>query len=667
MRSVTKPVFTLLFLCSFLGYPSNLFSQEEPDEKSQTGQELARFIVQGPEVLQDYDIPRLALKNVPLSLTIEAINDADHLLHAFSDSVNVKGLKVKTESSEIRSLESIRFSEGAVTIPDVIFEQSGRKSVTLTADGLVTQVEIKVLPGILSLLPPVIAITLAFIARQVLISLFCGIWLGSIFIFDYNPILGFMRTIDSYLIRSLADADHSAILIFSLTLGGMVGVISKAGGTQGIVQKLSEFAKNQRGGQLATWAMGILIFFDDYANSLIVGNTMRPFTDRLKISREKLSYIVDSTAAPIASIALVSTWIGFQVGLIDQVLKTLNLSESAYNLFLQSIPYATYSILALIFVFLIGMNLRDFGPMQSAEIRADSSGKVLRDGAQPITDSSALDMIADEKTPLRWYNALIPITVVILVTLFGLYFSGKAALGEAAETLPVGEIFGAANSFEVLMWAAFSGLLVAAFLATSQRILSLDETITAAINGYKSMFLAAMILILAWAIGDICKDLHTADYVIDLTRGLLSPHLIPFLTFLVSAFIAFSTGTSWATMAILTPIVVPISYHLPIEAGLSETLSHEILIGTVGAVLSGSVLGDHCSPISDTTILSSMASAADHVDHVRTQMPYAISVGIVACLAGYLPNGWGLNTYVSLVLGIAVLVGIVFVFGKKRT
>ncbi|MFQ5753756.1 MAG: Na+/H+ antiporter NhaC family protein, partial [bacterium] len=473
------------------------------------------------------------------------------------------------------------------------------------------------------------------------------------------------KTIDTYLINSLADADHAAILIFSLTLGGMVGVMSKAGGTQGIVQKLSKYANHPRGGQLATWAMGVFIFFDDYANTLIVGNTMRPFTDRLKISREKLSYIVDSTAAPVASIALVSTWIGFQIGLIDQAFNVLNLSHNAYNIFLQSIPFATYSILAIIFVFLIGITLRDFGPMRQAELRAANSGKLLRDGAQPLTDSAALDMIADEKTPLRWYNALIPIAVVILVTIMGLYFNGKVALGEAANTAKIGEIFGAANSFAVLTWAAFSGLFVATVLSLGQKLLTLNESINAIIGGYKSMLLAAMILILAWAIGDICKDLHTADYVIELSEGILSPHIIPFVTFAVAAFISFSTGTSWATMTILTPIVIPIAYRLPIGAGVTAHLSHEILIGTVGAVLSGSVLGDHCSPISDTTIMSSMASAADHVDHVRTQLPYAILVGIVASLTGYLPNGWGLNTYLSLFLGVMILVGIVFLVGKK--
>ncbi|RMF67002.1 MAG: Na+/H+ antiporter NhaC family protein [Calditrichaeota bacterium] len=562
--------------------------------------------------------------------------------------------------------QAFKFEHGQLVIANAVLQKTGSHEITVEAGGISASAHLRVIPGILSLLPPLFAIALAFAARQVLISLFAGIWLGALFIHDYNPFLGFMRTLDTYLINSLADPDHAAILIFSLTLGGMVGVIAKAGGTQGIVEKLSKLANNRRGGQLAAWAMGLFIFFDDYANTLIVGNTMRPFTDRLKISREKLSYIVDSTAAPVASIALISTWIGFQIGLIDQAFNSMQLEHNAYNIFIQSIPYATYSILAIVFVFLLGVTLRDFGPMYTAERRAVTSGKVLRDGAQPIADSTSLDMIADEGTPLRSANALVPIGLVILVTLFGLYFNGKAALGPEAQTARFGQIFGAADSFAVLMWASFTGLFVAALMAMSQKILSLNATISAAVSGYKSMLLAAMILVLAWAIGNICGDLHTADYVINMSKDVLSPHFIPFMTFAVAAFISFSTGSSWATMAILTPIVLPIAHQLPEANHLSAHLSHEILIGTVGAILSGSVLGDHCSPISDTTILSSMASAADHVDHVRTQLPYAVVVAVVASLSGYLPNGWGLNTYGALLLGCLILVGIVFWFGKKE-
>lgn len=610
-------------------------------------------------------VPGVALQGVSFELTVQALDADDRPVKSAADSVWITNISTaETSESPVSAPLVFRLEQGQLTVPEAVLHQTGTCTIAARSGAVSAESSVRVLPGILSLMPPLIAIALAFITRQTLISLFCGIWLGTIFIYDYNPLLGFMKTIDTYLSNALADSDNAAVLIFSLTLGGMVGVISKAGGTQGIVEKLSQFAHHPRGGQLATWAMGLLIFFDDYANTLIVGNTMRPFTDRLRISREKLSYIVDSTAAPVASIALISTWIGYQIGLIDQAFDNLELNQNAYAVFLQSIPYATYSILALFFVFLIAFSLRDFGPMRSAEQRAWQHGKVLRDGAQPITESGDLDL-ATEGTPLRWYNAILPILTVIVVTLVGLYYSGAQALAEQSQNASIGQIFGAADSFSTLMWASFAGLLVAGIAALSQGLMTLSETIDAAVRGYKSMMLAAMILLLAWAIGDICEDLHTANYVITYSRDILSPHFIPFLTFVVAAFISFSTGSSWATMAILTPIVIPIAYHLPGETGLDAQLGSQILIGTVGSILSGSVLGDHCSPISDTTILSSMASAADHVDHVRTQMPYALVVGLVASLVGYIPTGWGFNAYFSLATGAVLLVGVILLMGKK--
>jgi Na+/H+ antiporter NhaC len=612
----------------------------------------------------DVQVPKVVLAGVPFQITVTAKGKNGQPLESFAGTVQMSGLLRETESGRVLLTELSGFTGGKLVVREVVVEKTGRHPVTLRAGEVEAEVEVRAIPGILSLLPPILAIALALVARQVLISLLAGVWLGAVFIYDYQPLVAYMRTFDTYLIGSLADPDNAKIILFSMTLGGMVGVMSRCGGMQGIVKALSRFASNPRGGQVATWLMGLLIFFDDYANTLIVGNTMRPVADRLRISREKLSYIVDSTAAPVASIALVSTWIGFQVGLIDQAFNTLNIPHDAYIIFLRSIPYATYSILAIFFVLMIAVSLRDFGPMYRAEHRASVSGKVLSDGAQPLMESAAPEMTADPNIPLRWYNGLIPIGVVILVTVVGLYYSGYQSLGEAAATARLGEIFGAANSFDVLMWASFTGLFVAGLLAMGQRLLSLGDTISAALAGYKSMILAAMILILAWSIGKICEDLRTADYVISITKNLISPHLLPFLTFLIAAVISFATGTSWATMAILTPIVVPMAYHLPLEAGYSTQLSQEILIGTVGAVLSGSVFGDHCSPISDTTIMSSLASAADHIDHVRTQIPYAVLVAVVASLSGYLLVGFGLPVIWTLLAGVVALLVILRLVGK---
>ncbi|MEE4310889.1 MAG: Na+/H+ antiporter NhaC family protein [candidate division KSB1 bacterium] len=600
-------------------------------------------------------------------MTISVLDDNMKIDNTFNNSVNIDGVFLRLEEDLIALDSTLSFTSGTLTIDKAIITSPGKAQIRLDHEDLYLQKEIRVIPGILSLLPPILAIILALLLKQVLIALFSGIWLGAVFINDYHPLTAFLRALDTYIINSLSDPSHAAIVIFSMTLGGMVGVMSKAGGTEGIVKILSRFASNRRGGQISSWAMGLLIFFDDYANTLIVGNTMRPFTDKLQISREKLSYIVDSTAAPVASIAIISSWVGFQIGLIDQAFKSLNISQDAYITFIQSVPFSSYSILAIFFVFLIGMTLRDFSSMRKSESRAYHSGKVLRDNAQPLADAASLDIKSEPGTPLRWLNAMIPILTVIIITLMGLYYSGMKELAEHAHDARLGEIIGAANSFHVLMWASFTGALVAIGLATMQKILSLADALSAWLNGVKAMLIAMIILVLAWAIGDICNDLKTADYVINLIRSFLSPHYLPVLTFIVAAFIGFSTGTSWATMAILVPIVIPAAYKLSIDAGMAPELTGSILLGTIGAVLSGSVFGDHCSPISDTTIMSSMASAADHIDHVRTQLPYAVIVAGVACVTGYIPCGFGISPWLSIMFGCALLIAFIFLFGRKVT
>lgn len=611
------------------------------------------------------DCPEFGLSNVPFSITISAIANDGSIDTSFVETVTITGIYRVLENKKEKVFSTGNFDHGKVILKNVLTTSSGKSAILVRAGDISSEVNITTIPGFFSLLPPILAIVFALLFKQVLLALFCGVWLGAIFLNGYNPLIGFMRTLDTYIVHSLANPSHTAIVIFSMTLGGMVGVISKDGGAQGIVQKLSRFADSRRGGQIATWAMGVFIFFDDYANTLIVGNTMRPFTDKLRISREKLSYIVDSTAAPVASIAIISSWVGFQIGLIDQAFKAINFSQDSYITFLRSIPYASYSVLAIFFVFMVGFTLRDVFSMYRAENRTFSTGKVLRDNAQPLADVKSLDIHAEKGTPLRWYNAMFPILVVIVVTIMGLYYNGLAELGDKAANARLGEIIGAANSFDVLMWASFTGALLAIILAVSQKILSLTKALEAWLNGVKAMVIAMIILILAWSIGNICLELKTADYVINITKGFLSPHYLPLLTFIVAAFIGFATGTSWATMAILVPIVIPAGFKLSSDAGIEPSAFNSIMLGTIGAVLSGSVFGDHCSPISDTTIMSSMASAADHVDHVRTQLPYAILVAIVACLVGYLPAGFGLNVWFSIIAGIIVLIIFLFIFGKK--
>ncbi len=524
------------------------------------------------------------------------------------------------------------------------------------------------LPGWFSLLPPLLAIALALITHEVVISLFAGIWLGAFFVAGLNPFSAILRSIDAFIAPALGDPDHAAIVIFSLLLGGMVGLMGRSGGTQGIVEAVAPLATNRRRGQLATYLAGLAIFFDDYANTLIVGNTMRPITDRLKISREKLAYLVDSTAAPVAAIIFVSTWAGYEISLIadglnaaaaqvsgaDPALAAQLESASPFTVFISTIPYLFYPVLALCMVFLVAWTKRDFGPMLAAERRAARGDGLYRRGAMLLVDTNSELMQSKQGAPRRWFNAAIPVVTVVVVVLLGLYIDGRAALGQAASLT---DTLAAANPFNALLWGSLAGVLAAFVLATGQRILKVQEAIEAWAGGLRAMVLAIVILVLAWSLGAATEAVGTAPYVSHILETAGFPlRLLPVSVFASAAVIAFATGTSWATMAILLPLVIPLAVTLGGGAGFGDEAHHyTVMLGTISSVLAGAIFGDHCSPISDTTVLSSMASACDHVDHVRTQLPYALLVAVVGMLVGDIPTAYGMPWIFSYALGIAII------------
>jgi Na+/H+ antiporter NhaC len=507
--------------------------------------------------------------------------------------------------------------------------------------------------GWISILPPLVAIGLALTLRQVLIALLCGVWLGATLLADGNALAGLLRTIDTYLVRALADPDHVSVVLFSLMIGGMVGIITRSGGTAGTVAKLTRFCRTPKSTQLTGWLMGVLVFFDDYANSLIVGPAMRPLCDRVRVSREKLSYIVDSTAAPVASLAVISTWIGFEIGLISDAFRSLGAEVNAYWIFVQTIPYRFYTIIALALVALVALMSRDVGPMWKAEVRARTTGKVIRDGAVPLADFSRLEQNEREPDIGPTYFAWAPILVFLLVALGGLYADGVNALGRS--DVPLYKIIGAVSAFKTLLWGSFAGVTCAALLPLIKRKLKVQAVLDAFLSGVQAMNIAVIILILAWALGQVCKDMGTAQTVINWIEPILSPHLLPAAVFFTAAVISFATGTSWGTMAILMPIAIPAAQHM-IGADLTagQPLLSTAYQSTIAAVLTGSIFGDHCSPISDTTIMSSMCSGSDHVDHVNTQMPYAIFGAVAALIVGYIPTGWGVSPWLCIAAGLVL-------------
>ncbi|HEY5616094.1 MAG TPA: Na+/H+ antiporter NhaC family protein [Bacteroidota bacterium] len=608
--------------------------------------------------------PGLVLSDVNFTLELTATDSAGAPVSSFHDSITVSGIQRNILGTLLPAVA--HFTNGIATVEDAVVSQSGSTEIGVSYGTLTSTARVRVIPGILSILPPLLAIVLSLALRQVVISLFAGIWLGAVFIFDYNVIGGIFRVLDHFIVNALTETSHVQIIVFSMMFGGMVGVISSNGGTVGIANLLTRYAKTSRGGQLSTLFMAFVMFFDDYANVLVRGNLMRPITDKLRISREKLSYIVDAGAATVASIFIISTWIGYEVGLIEQGLKSIGSTYDAYAVFIDTIPYRFYPILTLIFVFLVGWMNRDFGPMLTAERRARSTGEVLREGSQPATDLTESTGSFSSDKPSRWYNGLVPIVTILVVGLYGLYSTGTAALAEEGITsYGVGDIISKSDSYGALMWASLSGCLAAIVLSVVQRILTLVKAIDAWFHGVKAMLLAMLILILAWAIGAVTQELHTAEYLVQILRGTIAPHWLPVLVFLIAAGVSFATGTSWGTMAIMMPLVIPLGHNLSIDAQLTGASYNVILNGVISSVLAGAVFGDHCSPISDTTILSSMASACDHIDHVRTQLPYAVLVAVICMIVGDIPTAFGLSPWISIAVGTAVMTGVLYFFGKK--
>ncbi|NCF72443.1 MAG: Na+/H+ antiporter NhaC family protein [Gammaproteobacteria bacterium] len=550
---------------------------------------------------------------------------------------------------------------GSALFADVTIEESGENSLVASAGEASAEVSLRVIPGWVSILPAVVAIVIALTLRNVIPALLLGLWLGATALQSFTlkgAGLGLLDSFQVFVRGALADSDRASIVLFTMMIGGMVGIITRNGGMASIVLSIVSRAKTAIGGQVAVWLMGLMIFFDDYSNTLVVGNTARSLTDHLKISREKLAYIVDSTAAPVACIALITTWIGYQIGLIDQSLGTIEelADMAAYTVFIQSIPYSFYPILAIMFVLMISATGLDFGPMYKAEVRA-RKGTVKPVSAEVLPALEGEELIPKENIPLRAFNAFIPIIVMIVALGASLILLGEGdSLTQILETT---------EPYKAMMYSSFVGVLVAASLTIGQGILSVHETIDAWYGGLRATLFGMIILVLAWSLSDVTAALNTASFLVTMLAGSLPVAFIPAIAFILAAITAFTTGTSWGTMAILMPLVIPLAWAVMTVAGIADPSGMHILYSSVACVLAGAVWGDHCSPISDTTVLSSIASGCNHIEHVRTQLPYALLVGIAALLIGTIPGGFGLHPAISILTGIAVLYAVLRTIGRR--
>ena len=514
--------------------------------------------------------------------------------------------------------------------------------------------------GVWTIIPPLVAIVLAFITKNVIISLFIGTLAGCFMlqILDNNMFTSLIQAFLDFIQRvlnSLADPWNAGIILQVLAIGGVISLVSKMGGARAIAEALAKRAKTPRSAQLITWFLGLLVFFDDYANSLIVGPIMKPVADKLKVSRERLAFIIDATAAPIAGLAIISTWIGLEVGLINDSFNQIGVKVDAFGVFLNTIPFRFYNILILVFVVFTTVMLRDFGPMRKAEMMARKG-----QGNKKLEDAKVNEeMQPKEGIKLSIWNAIIPIGTLIISALISFYHSGYSSIiagsDEAVKSIilespfsftAIQQAFSAADASTALLQSAVFASIVAIIMGVCKKIFTISEAIEVWIDGMKGLIITGLILLLAWSLSSVIKDLGTAKYLVTLLSDSIPSFLLPSIIFILGAVISFATGTAYGTMGILMPLAIPLSYSISPEMNY--------IVVSASAVLTGAIFGDHCSPISDTTILSSMGAGCDHIDHVKTQMWYALFVGGITILFGYIPAG--LNVPIYIILPIAIII-----------
>lgn len=552
--------------------------------------------------------------------------------------------------------------------------------------------------GVWTLIPPLLALLLAFLTRNVILSLFLGVLSGTWMIaLVSGDLIGsvanaFFNSTD-YFVGTLADRWDAGIIMQVLVIGALIALITRMGGMRAIADLVVKIAKGPRSAQITMWISSWVIFFDDYANALIIGPIMRPLCDKYRISREKLAYIVDSTAAPVAGIMLISTWIGTELVNINEGLAIAGITGvSAYGIFIDTIPYRFYNIMALFFVFATAFLLRDFGPMLKAEMRARTTGETINPGSEVMDTEKVVDEEKEEiredhgilkaskkVTPPNIWNAIIPVAVLIISAVILFYTNGAACIMDGGGFVTpeefaqlsffeqVREAYSASDASIVLFQAGLLACIVALIMGFVERIFTLKDGIETWAHGMKSMLFVCIVLILAWSIGSVIGDLGTAHFLVDNLSDALPQFVVPALIFIIAAVVSFATGTAYGTMAILLPLCIPLAAAIVGITGMDITSAipeYTYILMCSSAVLTGAIFGDHSSPISDTSILSSMGAGCSLIDHVMTQIGYALTVGVVV-IAGYILVGLGLNVWITLLIMAAILVLVLLFAGKK--
>ena len=477
--------------------------------------------------------------------------------------------------------------------------------------------------GILSLLPPIIAIFLAIRTKQVFISLITGIFIGWLIIGDWNLLKGFLLTIDG-IVNVFSDVGNTRVVLFTFLVGSIITFIQISGGVAGFINDVkkhistndNEIQKSRKKVQLFAALTGIIIFVESNISALTVGTIFRPIFDKLKLSREKLAYIADSTSAPSKLLIPFNGWGAFIMGL----LVTQGIDNPFMGL-ISAIQYNFYPILVIAILFFLIISGKDFGPMKSAEIRV-REGKMFDEGSRPMVSEEITFIKTKKGVKANSLNMFIPLFLMVVTMPFMLFYTGyNKELIDSNLLNSFFSIIGNASGSASVLYSVLTALIFSSFYYFIKKIMTVREIIDYSIKGMSGMISLALLIMLAFAIGNLCNELGTGLYVSNALKDVLSPKLVPVLLFITSCFISFSTGTSWGTFAIMIAIAIPISNEMGINSSVA-----------IAAALGGGLFGDHCSPISDTSVISSMASSSDHMDHVKTQLPYALISGTITAL-----------------------------------
>lgn len=495
--------------------------------------------------------------------------------------------------------------------------------------------------GFLSLVPPILAIILAIITRNVIISLFSGVYIGVLFIVGGRPLEATMTTIGDFLFPQLTDSYNAAVLVLLFFIGGFVALMEKSGGGAALAEKSTKLINTRAKAQVSAWLGGIIIFFSDLGTPLIVGPVFEKIFDKLKVSREKLAWILDSTSSPVAVLIPFIGWGVYIMGLMKNEFDNMELAISEFDAFLQVIPFQFYAILTVLMIPLIAFTKLDFGPMAKAEHRIQTTGQLYWPNSTPLRKPEKEKLVNQQNS--RAIMVWLPL-LVLFTTLFGLLISK----GFPFEPVP-GEDFRIALSTAYLFAAVTLALLMIGF-----KVKKFGEVVDIYTSGMQKMVYVTVTLVLAWALGKVISEMGTAEYVVELLQGKIPGFIIPALLFLVGVGMSLASGSSWGTFAIMLPIAIPMAVGLDAP-----------MMVCIGAVLSGGIFGDHCSPISDTTILSSTGAGADHIDHVKTQIYYA-SVNAVIALIGFIIAGVTESAY-TIIITILLLIITVFSLAKYQS